>query len=119
MQCQLNGKQELAAESGESMSRGPRRNRTPAFETKIVLAVIEGDRILAPLSEQPNAHVNPMTALTTRLHERAADVFGLGSHATAGGGHRHVCAPVDDLYRYLVPAGNSIRRLRCQQPSRR
>jgi hypothetical protein len=33
------------------MSRRPRRNHTPAFETKVALAAITGDRTLAQLAE--------------------------------------------------------------------
>jgi hypothetical protein len=36
-------------ESGETMSRRPRRNHTPAF--KVALAAVKGDRTLAQLAE--------------------------------------------------------------------
>jgi hypothetical protein len=39
-------------ESGETMSRRPRRNHTPAFKAKVALAAIKGDRTLAELAER-------------------------------------------------------------------
>jgi transposase len=37
-------------ESGETMSRRPRRNHTPGFKAKVALAAIKGDRTLAQLA---------------------------------------------------------------------
>src|SRR6202162_3167871 len=34
----------MACESGETMSRRPRRNHTPAFKSKVALAAVKGDR---------------------------------------------------------------------------
>ena len=34
----------VACESGETMSRRPRRNHTPAFKARVALAAIKGDR---------------------------------------------------------------------------
>jgi len=45
----------MARESGETMKRRPRRNRTPAFKAKVALAAIKGDRTLAELAEQSDA----------------------------------------------------------------
>ncbi len=42
----------LPIESGETMSRRPRRNHTPGFKAKVALAAIKGDRTLAQLAEQ-------------------------------------------------------------------
>jgi transposase-like protein len=42
----------MACESGETMSRRPRRNHTPAFKSKVALAAVKGDRTLAQLAEQ-------------------------------------------------------------------
>ena len=42
----------VPSESGEIMSRRPRRNHTPAFKAKVALAAIKGDRTLAQLAEQ-------------------------------------------------------------------
>ena len=49
-------------ESGETMKRRPRRNRTPAFKAKVALAAIKGDRTLAQLAEQFDVHPNQITA---------------------------------------------------------
>jgi transposase len=73
----------LAAESGEIMSRRPRRNHTPIFKAKVALAAIKGDRTLAQLAEQFDVHPNQITAWKAQLESGAADVFGPGGHATA------------------------------------
>jgi hypothetical protein len=43
----------MACESGETMSRRPRRNQIPAFKAKVALAAVKGDRILAQLCQLP------------------------------------------------------------------
>ena len=43
-------------ESGETMSRRPRRH-TPGFKAKVALAAIKGDRTLAQLAEQFDVHM--------------------------------------------------------------
>jgi transposase len=48
----------MARESGETMSRRPRRNHTSTFKAKVALAAVKGDRTLA------------------QLEGGAADVFG-------------------------------------------
>ena len=46
-------------ESGETMSRRPRRNHTPAFKAKVAPARRQGgDRTLAQLAEQFDVHPN-------------------------------------------------------------
>jgi transposase len=44
-------------ESGETMSRRPRRNHTPGLKAKVALAAIKGDRTLAQLAEQFDVHM--------------------------------------------------------------
>ncbi len=39
-------------ESGEIMSRRPRRSHTPAFKAKVAFTAIKGDQTLAQLAEQ-------------------------------------------------------------------
>ena len=51
----------VARESGETMSRRPRRNHTPAFKAKVALAAIMGDRTLAQFAEQFDVHPNQIT----------------------------------------------------------
>ena len=52
----------VPSESGEIMSRRPRRNHTPAFKAKVALAAIKGDRTLAQLAEQFDVHPNQITS---------------------------------------------------------
>jgi hypothetical protein len=50
----------MACESGETMSKRPRRNHAPAFKAKLALAAIKGDRTLAELAEQFDVHLVPL-----------------------------------------------------------
>src|SRR4029077_2089097 len=68
----------VPSESGETMSRRPRRNHTPAFKAKVALVTIKGDRTLAQLAEQFDVHPNRITSWKAQLEEGAADVFGPG-----------------------------------------
>jgi transposase len=68
----------MACESGESMSRRPRRNHTPAFKAKVALAAIKGDRTITELAEQFDVHPNQVTSWKAQLEGRATDVFGAG-----------------------------------------
>jgi transposase-like protein len=42
----------VPSESGETMSRRPRRNHTPGFKAKVARAAIKGDQTLAQLAER-------------------------------------------------------------------
>jgi transposase len=68
-------------ESGEIMSRRPRRNHTPAFKAKVALAAIRGEMTLAQLAEHFDVHANQITSWKAQLLEGAADVFGPGGGA--------------------------------------
>ncbi len=68
----------MACDSGETMSRRPRRNHTPAFKAKVALAAVKGDRTLARLAEQFDVHPNQITSWKAQLESGAADVFGAG-----------------------------------------
>ena len=57
----------VARESGEIMSRRPRRNHTPAFTAKVALAAIKGDRTVAQLAEQFDVHPNQITSWKAQL----------------------------------------------------
>jgi hypothetical protein len=59
--------QVVARESGETMSRRPRRNHTPAFKAKVALAAIKGDRTVAELAEQFDVHPNQITSWKAQL----------------------------------------------------
>ncbi len=65
------------------MQRRPRRNHTAAFEAKVALAAIKGDRTLAQLAEQFDVHPNQITSWKAQLENGAADVFGPGSGSGA------------------------------------
>jgi transposase-like protein len=70
-------------ESGETMSRRPRRNHAPAFKAKVALAAIKGDRTLAELAEQFDVHPNQITTWNAQLENGAADIFSPNGTATA------------------------------------
>jgi transposase-like protein len=65
------------------MSRRPRRNHSAAFEAKVALAALKGDRTLAELAQQFDVHPNQITQWKVQLQERATDVFA-GAAPTAG-----------------------------------
>jgi len=74
----------VPSESGETMSRRPRRNHTPGFKAKAALAAIKGDRTLAELAEQFDVHPNQITSWKAQLEGGAADIFGpSGGNKTA------------------------------------
>src|SRR3984893_7080016 len=83
----------MACESGETMSRRPRRNHTPAFKSKVALAALKGDRTLAQLAEQFDVHHNQITSWKAQLEAGAADGFGPG-----GKGAGEPAADVKSLY---------------------
>src|SRR4051812_45916216 len=62
--------------AGETMSRRPRRNHTPAFKAKVALAAVKGEKTLAELAQQFDVHPNQITAWRAQLLEGAAGVFG-------------------------------------------
>jgi transposase len=68
----------VSRESGETMSRRPRRNHTPAFKAKVALAAVKGEMTLAQLAEHFDVHPNQITQWKGQLQEGAADVFGPG-----------------------------------------
>src|SRR5262249_49850444 len=88
------GRHAVACESGETMSRRPRRNHTPAFKAKVALAAIKGDRTVAQLAEQFDVHPNQVTSWKAQLEGGAADVFGPGS----GGGTAEPAVDVKSLH---------------------
>ncbi len=58
------------------MSRRPRRNHIPAFKTKMALAAIKGEKTLADLTQQYDAHANQITTWKSQFLDGAAGVFG-------------------------------------------
>jgi hypothetical protein len=47
-----------ARESGETMSKRPRRNHTASFKVKVALAAVKGEKTLAQLAQQLDVHPN-------------------------------------------------------------
>ena len=75
-------------ESGETMTRRPRRKHSPAFKVKVALAALKGEKTLTELAQIFDFHPNQITAWKAQLLAGAAGVFGPG----ALGGE---AAPVD------------------------
>jgi transposase-like protein len=67
------------------MSRRPRRNHSPAFNAKVALATIRGEKTLAELAEQFDVHANQITSWRTQLLQGAAEAF---KKSNAEGGRR-------------------------------
>ena len=65
-----------ACESGETMSKRPRRNHTASFKAKVALAAVKGEKTLAELAQQFDVHPNQITQWKAQLFEGAAGVFG-------------------------------------------
>ena len=63
------------------MSRRPRRNHSPAFNAKVALAAVKGDRTIAQPAEQFDVHPNQITTWKAQLEGAGADVFGSGNEA--------------------------------------
>src|SRR3954451_10074099 len=61
---------------GETMTRRPRRNHTPAFKAKVALAAVKGEKTLAELAQQFDVHPNQITTWKAQLLDGAAGVFG-------------------------------------------
>jgi transposase-like protein len=80
---------ENSRESGEIMTRRPRRNHTPAFKAKVALAAIKGEKTLSDLAQLFDVHPNQITQWKAQLQEGAAEVFG------PGGGTGPAAAVVD------------------------
>jgi transposase len=75
------GRHADVCESGATIQRRPRRNHTPAFQAKVALAAVKGDRTLAQLAEQFDVDPNQITSWKAQLESSAADVFGRGGKA--------------------------------------
>ena len=53
------------------MAKRPRRNHSPAFNAKVALAAIKGDKTLVELSEYFDIHANQITQWKTVAGTRA------------------------------------------------
>ena len=60
------------------MARRSRRNHSSAFNAKVALAAVRGDRTLAELAEQFDVHPNQIQDWKKQLIAKADHVFGSG-----------------------------------------
>jgi transposase len=65
------------------MSKRPRRNHSPAFEAKVALAAVKGDRTIAQLAEHFDVHPNQITIWKSQLEASASEIFGPGGGTPA------------------------------------
>jgi transposase len=63
------------------MSRRTRRNHSPAFNAKVALAAIKGEKTLAELAQVYDVHPTQVTAWKAQLLDGASGLFGSGSMA--------------------------------------
>jgi transposase-like protein len=70
------GGEDSRCESGAKMTKRSRRNHTPAFEAKVALAAVKGDKRLAELAQQFELHPNQIGQWRSRRLDGAAGVFG-------------------------------------------
>jgi transposase len=73
---------QYACRTGETMTRRPCRNHTPAFKAKVALAAVKGEKTLAE-SQQFDIHPNQITQW--KLLDGAAGVFGSESRSESNG----------------------------------
>ena len=64
------------------MSRRPRRNHSPAFNAKVAIPAIKGERTIAQIAERFDVHPNQVTTRKTQLEGAAADVVDGGNGST-------------------------------------
>jgi transposase-like protein len=62
--------------TGDTMTRRPRRNHSPAFKANVALAAIRGEQTLVELSQQFDGYANQIKQWKDQLLERATGVFG-------------------------------------------
>ena len=64
--------------------RKPRRNHSPAFEARVALEAIRGDRTVAEIAVHHEVHSNQVTTWKSQLLQNAAGIFG-GETVAEGG----------------------------------
>jgi len=60
------------------MARRSRRNHSPAFQAKVAVAAVRGERTLAELAEQFDVHPHQIQDWKKQLITKADHVFGAG-----------------------------------------
>jgi len=71
-------------QTGETMSKRPRRNHSPAFKAKVALAAVKGEKTLVEPAQQFDVHPNQITQWKAQLLDGAAGVFGPEPKAGTG-----------------------------------
>jgi transposase len=71
--------------TGDTMTRRPRRNHSPAFKAKVALAAIRGEQTLVELSQQFDVHANQIKQWKEQFLEGATGVFGDEAKAEPAG----------------------------------
>ena len=69
------------------MATRTRRTHAAVFNANVALAAMAGDKTLAELAQRFEGHPHQITEWKRQLSERAAEIFGGGSHVDG--------APVD------------------------
>ena len=55
--------------------RRQRRNHSPAFKSKVVLAALKGDKTLAQLAPEFDVHVNQIQSWQRQIKDNISDLF--------------------------------------------
>ena len=61
------------------MTNRTRRNHSPAFKAKVVLAALKGEKTLADLAQHFDVHVKQITQWRSQLLDGATGVFEQGN----------------------------------------
>jgi transposase len=64
------------------MTKRTRRTHAPSFQAKVALAALKGEKTLAELAQQYDAHPNQITARKAHLVEAASGLFGSAGTAS-------------------------------------
>ncbi len=79
------------------MKRRPRRNHSPAFKSKVAMAVNKGGADDGGLAQPFDVHPNKITQWKTILLERATSVFEGGESAPPPGDVKRLHAKIGEL----------------------
>jgi transposase len=73
----------IAASEEMTMARRPRRNHSPAFEAKVAVAAIKGEKALIELAQDFDVHPTQIKQWRDQLLEGATGVFGAAPKSEA------------------------------------